>query len=102
MDSRGQRIGLQAGLSIQRDDRAVGQGAVSSQQHPLLVHNADLILRNNHRTAPVTQNGLMQQDREKHKEYPAITNKQGVVVHNLGFPPGGVVHTGYSLRNDGA
>ena len=50
VDSRSERIRLQAGLAVQRDNGAVGKSAVFAEQNPLLVDNANLIIRNNDRS----------------------------------------------------
>ncbi len=60
MDPRRERIGLQSGFAVQRDDRAVGQGSVFAKEHPLLVQNSDFVLRDNDRSKEDAQYCLMQ------------------------------------------
>ena len=47
VDPRCERVGLQTGFAVERDDRAVGECAVLAKQYPLLVQNADLLFRDN-------------------------------------------------------
>jgi hypothetical protein len=72
MDSRRQRIGLQAGLAVQRHDCAIGQSPIFAYQHPLLVDDPDLVLRDNDGPAEGTQNRLVQDQNENEYQHPSV------------------------------
>ncbi len=76
VDAWSQCIGLEAGFAIQRNDGAVGQGAILAEEHPLLVDDADLVLRDDDRAEEDAQNHSMQNQSKDEQNYPSVFENQ--------------------------
>lgn len=87
VDSRGQRVGLDASLALQGDDRAIGQRLVRSPEHKLLVHDADVVLGYDDHPKEETQNQLEPDDGQNGWDDPPVTENRAdsVRVHAASF-----------------
>jgi hypothetical protein len=71
VNARRQRIGLQTSLSVQRNNRAIGQRAVLPEKDPFLVGDSYLVLRDNDGSKELTQDCLVQHHNEEEQDYPS-------------------------------
>jgi len=72
VNARGEGVGLQAGLAVEGDDGAVGQGAVFAHQHPLLVDDADLVFGHDDGAREDAENHLVEEDDEDEDQHPSV------------------------------
>jgi hypothetical protein len=89
MKTRRQRIGLQAGLAAQRDDRACRERPMLTDQHVLPVDDAHRVFRHDDHTketsdVPIEQDGDEENERKSHHR----TDRHELPVSHVSSPSG--------------